>query len=102
MLTTFFVLISSFLFFTLLTAALGLLINKLYKTELNFSKMIQISNAALGVSLMISIMSTLVVLQLDINAEEKTLYLFIIFIVCYFLTVVISLFSHAAFPKKTE
>jgi hypothetical protein len=102
MLTTFFVLISSFLFFTVLTAGLGILINKIYNTELDFKKMLQISNAALGVSIMISFMATLVVLQLDINADDKTRYLFLVFILCYFITVIFSLYSHIAFSKKKQ
>ncbi len=92
--------ISSYLFFSLITAALALLINKIYKTELDFSRVIQISNAGLGVSLMISFMAMLVVLQLDIKAEEKSLYLFSIFISGYFLTEDIALYSHISFKKN--
>ena len=100
MLNIIFVWVISYLLFTLLTAVLALLINKIYKTELDFSKIVQISNAGLGVSLMISFMAMLVVLQLDIKAEEKTLYLFSVFIVGYFFTVMISLYSHISFQKN--
>jgi len=81
---------------------MSLLINKIYNIELNFKKMLQISNAALGVAIMISFMATLVVLQLDINAEDKTRYLFLVFIISYFITVIFSLYSHIAFSKKEQ
>ncbi|MFK5894456.1 MAG: hypothetical protein QM504_14645 [Pseudomonadota bacterium] len=102
MLNIIFVWVISYLLFTLLTAALAVLINKIYKMELDFSKVIQISNAGLGVSLMISFMAMLVVLQLDVKGEEKTLYLFSVFIVGYLFTVMISLYSQISFHKKSK
>ncbi len=100
MLNIIIVLICSYIIFLLLTAVSAILINYFYNKEINAIQIIQISNAGLGVSLMISFMAMMVVLQLKVVAEQKTIYLFFIFISSYFLTVAASLYSHIVFKAK--
>jgi hypothetical protein len=94
MLNIFVVLIISYIISFILTAVVAIILNTFYKTEIGFYKMVQISNAGLGVSIMLSFLASMVILQLNVNAEEKTIYLFIVFIIGYLLTVLSALFSH--------
>ncbi len=100
MLNIIIILVGSYAVFTLLTAVIGFFINKFFATEIDRQKMLQISNAGLGTSLMLCFMSMLVILQLDVKAEEKTLYLFAIYVVSYLLTICIALYSHIISPSQ--
>jgi hypothetical protein len=100
MLNIFVVLIISYIVSLVLTAVVAIILNTFYKTEIDFYRMMQISNAGLGVSIMLSFMASMVILQLNVNAEEKTIYLFIVFIIGYLLTIFSSLLSHLYFKIK--
>ena len=102
MLNIIIVLICSYIVFLLLTAASAILINYFYKKEINATQIIQITNAGLGVSLMLSFMAMMVVLQLNVVAEDKTIYLFATFISSYFITIAVSLYSHIVFKPKAS
>lgn len=89
---------------SLFSCAVNFIIQKLFRKEvLDYWKVIQISNAGLGASLMVTFLAMMFIPQFNVTPEEKTLYLFITFIVSYLLIVIFSFYSHLTFkPKDPE
>jgi len=91
-----------YVFFTLIACSLNWLIRSLNKSsDLSYAKVIQISNAGFGASLMVTFLGMMFIPQFDISAEEKTLYLFYVFAISYLLIILFSLYSQLSYQQGT-
>jgi len=95
--------IIGYVFFTLIACGINLIIRYLLKCiDLSYSKVIQISNAGFGASLMVTFLAMMFIPQFDISPEEKTLYLFYTFAGSYLIILLISFYSQLTYQPEEK